>query len=463
MQGAPAEATAQGAGLWLDIAVVVCCITLSAFFAAAETALTAASRARMHAIEKAGDKRAGIVTRLLEDRDRFIGAMLLGNNVTNIGASALITSVLLALAGERGVLYATAIMTVVILVFAEVLPKTIAINYPDQASLVLARMVALMVALFGPVLAAVEVLVRAILRLFGVDLDENRSILTGVEELKSAVDLLHQEGGVERSDRDMVGGLLDLHELAVQDVMVHRTKMQSINAALPPSEVLREVLASPHTRLPLWRGEPDEIIGVLHAKEVLRALSESGGDGSGLDIASIAFEAWFVPATTSLQDQLQEFLRRKQHFALVVDEYGEVEGLVTLEDILEEIVGDIRDEHDLAVQGLRLNADGSVTVDGSVPIRDLNRVMNWELPDEEANTIAGLVIHEAQTIPDVGQMFSFHGFRFEVLRKVRNLLTLMRVTPDDGHDGAGSSPARPGATRPVPAVNRRRPSPPAQI
>ncbi len=452
MHGAPAEVAAQGADLWLDLAIVVFCITLSAFFAAAETALTAASRARMHAIEKGGDRRAGIVTRLLEDRERFIGAMLLGNNVANITASALITSVLLAFVGERGVLYATVLMTVVILVFAEVLPKTVAINFPDRASLFLARMVAAMVAVFGPVLSAVEILVRGILRVFGVNLDENRSMLSGVEELKNAVDLLHQDGNVERSDRDMVGGLLDLHELEVQDVMVHRTKMQSINAALPPAEVLREVLASPHTRLPLWRGEPDEIVGVLHAKEVLRALSEHmsehGGDGSGLDIGAIAFEPWFVPATTSLQDQLQEFLRRKQHFALVVDEYGEVEGLVTLEDILEEIVGDIRDEHDLAVQGLRLNADGSVTVDGSVPIRDLNRVMNWELPDEEANTIAGLVIHEARTIPDVGQVFTFHGFRFEVLRKVRNLLTLMRVVPDAG---PGAPPAKPPAIKPAPA------------
>ena len=466
MHGAPAEVAAQGAAagavrgadLWLDIAVVVFCITLSAFFAAAETALTAASRARMHAIEKGGDRRAGIVTRLLEDRERFIGAMLLGNNVANITASALITSVLLALVGERGVLYATVLMTVVILVFAEVLPKTVAINFPDRASLFLARMVAAMVAVFGPVLNAVEILVRGILRVFGVDLDENRSMLSGVEELKSAVDLLHQEGNVERSDRDMVGGLLDLHELEVQDVMVHRTKMQSINAALPPAEVLREVLASPHTRLPLWRGEPDEIVGVLHAKEVLRALSEHlsehGGDASSIDIAAIAFEPWFVPATTSLQDQLQEFLRRKQHFALVVDEYGEVEGLVTLEDILEEIVGDIRDEHDLAVQGLRLNADGSVTVDGSVPIRDLNRVMNWELPDGEANTIAGLVIHEAQTIPDVGQVFSFHGFRFEVLRKVRNLLTLMRVVPDAGD--AGAQPTKPAPPRPAALPAKRR-------
>ena len=452
MAGAPAEVAAQGVDLWLDIAVVVFCITLSAFFAAAETALTAASRARMHAIEKGGDPRAVIVTRLLDNRERFIGAMLLGNNISNIGASALITSVLLALAGERGVLYATVLMTVIILVFAEVLPKTIAINYPDQASLFLARMVSIAVAIFGPVLAGVEIVVQTILRIFGVTLGDSRSMLSGVEELKSAVDLLHQEGGVERSDRDMVGGLLDLHDLEVQDVMVHRTKMQSINGDLPPAEVLREVLASPHTRLPIWRGEPDEIVGVLHAKDVLRALSESGGDGSRLDIGAIAVEPWFVPATTSLQDQLQEFLRRKQHFALVVDEYGEVMGLVTLEDILEEIVGDIRDEHDLAVQGLRLNPDGSVTVDGSVPIRDLNRVLNWELPDEQANTIAGLVIHEAQTIPDVGQVFAFHGFRFEVLRKVRNLLTLMRVSPVGTDEGAvprpAASPALAGKRKP---------------
>ena len=461
MHGAPAEVAATGADLWLDLAIVLACITLSAFFAAAETALTAASRARMHTIEKGGDKRAGMVTRLLEDRERFIGAMLLGNNVANIGASALITSVLLALVGEKGVIYATITMTVIILVFAEVLPKTIAINYPDKASLFLARMVSVMVAVFGPVLAAVEILVRAILRLFGVNLDDSRSMLSGVEELKSAVDLLHHEGTVERSDRDMVGGLLDLHELAVEDVMVHRTKMQSINAALPPAEVLREVLASPTRACRSGAGEPDEIIGVLHAKDVLRALSESGGDGSQLDVAAIAFEPWFVPATTSLQDQLQEFLRRKQHFALVVDEYGEVEGLVTLEDILEEIVGDIRDEHDLAVQGLRLNTDGSVTVDGSVPIRDLNRVMNWELPDEEANTIAGLVIHEAQTIPDVGQVFTFHGFRFEVQRKVRNLLTLIRVVPMNG-DEAGATGVRPVPAKPVAPQNRRRPAPPTQ-
>ena len=285
------------------------------------------------------------------------------------------------------------------------------------------------VAVFGPVLIAVEGLVRTVLRVFGVRLGQNRSILSGHEELKSAVDLLHREGGVERSDRDMFGGLLDLRDLEVSDVMVHRTKMRAINAELPPEDLVREVIASPYTRLPLWRGQADNIVGVLHAKDLLRALERAGGDPKALKVDDVALDAWFVPSTTSLQDQLQAFLKRKTHFALVVDEYGEVMGLVTLEDILEEIVGDIKDEHDVTAPGVRVLGDGAVTVEGSVPIRDLNRVMDWALPDEEATTIAGLVIHEARAIPDTGQVFTFHGFRFEVLRKTRNRITALRVSP----------------------------------
>ena len=240
---------------------------------------------------------------------------------------------------------------------------------------------------------------------------------------------MHLEGGVQRIEHEMFGGIIELHDLVVEDVMVHRTKMVAIDVDLPPSEFVHQVVASPYTRVPIWRGEPDNIIGVLHAKDLLRGIEESGGEIAHLKIEALAFEAWFVPNTTSLHDQLQAFLKRKLHFALVVDEYGAVMGLVTLEDILEEIVGDISDEHDLAAQGVRPNADGSVTVDGSVPIRDLNRVMDWDLPDEEATTIAGLVIHEARAIPETGQVFTFYNFRFEVLRKTRNRLTSIRVTP----------------------------------
>ena len=417
-------------GFWLEIGIVLVCVVLSACFSGAETALTATSRARIHAMEKiAGPKRVAIVNRLLESRARLIGAMLLGNNVANIGSSALMTSVLVSIFGDKGVLYATAIMTALLLVFAEVMPKTIAINHPERVSFFFAVPASVFVAVFGPVLKGVEGIVQAILRLFGVSFDERRSMLSGTEELKSTVDLLHREGNVERIDRDMVGGLLDLGDLTVEDVMVHRTKMRTINVDLPPTEVVRQALASPHTRLPLWKGEAENIIGVLHAKELLRALNEAHGDATRLGIADLAFEPWFVPSSTTLRNQLQAFRKRKLHFALVVDEYGEVMGLVTLEDILEEIVGDIIDEHDIAVQGVRVQPDGSVILDGSVPIRDLNRVMNWTLPDDEATTIAGLVIHEAQAIPDMGQIFTFHGFRFEILRKTRNLLSQLRVSP----------------------------------
>jgi len=285
------------------------------------------------------------------------------------------------------------------------------------------------VTVFTPVVAAVEAVVRFVLRLGGLSLTEGDPGVSGHEELMGAVDILHLEGEVERAERDMFGGLLELAEVPVSDVMVHRTKMRLIDADLPPDEVVREAIESPYTRLPLWRGDPDNIIGILHAKDLLRALVACGGDAGRLKVADIALDPWFVPESTTLRDQLQAFLRRKTHSALVVDEYGVVQGLVTLEDIIEEIVGDIRDEHDEAVLGVRKQRDGSVMVEGLVTIRDLNRAMGWSLPDEEAATVAGLVIHEARAIPEPRQTFSFHGFRFEVLRKQRNRLATLRVTP----------------------------------
>ena len=327
--------------IWPAIAIVVVCILLSAFFAGSETALTAASRARMHALEKSGDARAATVNRLLGSRDRLIGAMLLGNTLGNIGSSAVATSILVALAGDRGAIYATALMTILLLIFAEVLPKTLAITYPDRVSLVVSRFVAFFVAIFGPLLVAVELIVRGVLRLVGAPVGAQQSVLSGYAELKSTVDLLHREGGVARSERDMFGGLLDLQALTVSDVMIHRTRMVAINADLPPLELVRAVLSSPYTRLPLWRDKPENIVGMLHAKDLLRAFDANAGDATKLRIDSIATPAWFVPDSTTLLTQLQAFRRRKTHIALVVDEYGEVMGLVTLEDILEEIVGDI--------------------------------------------------------------------------------------------------------------------------
>lgn len=425
------EAGGPQVDIWTAILIVAFCIFLSAFFSGSETALTAASHARMHTLEKEGDKRAAAVMRLLRQRNRMIAALLLGSTLGNIGSSAFTTSVLVVIAGDNGAVYATILMTALLLVFAEVLPKTFAINHPDTFSLRVAKFIEPFVSIFGPLLAAVEFIVRSVLRLVGVELSHDRTMLSPYEELKGAVDILHEEGNVERAARDMFGGVLDLQVLHVSDVIIHRTKMRTIDADLSPVQIVREVLSSPFTRMPLWRTQSDNFVGVLHSKDLLRALDAAGGEAEKINIDEVMSEPWFVPEATTLEDQLEAFLKRKTHFALVVDEFGEVMGLVTLEDILEEIVGDIRDEHDLAVQGVRPQPDGSVLIDGAVPVRDLNRVMAWNLPDEEATTIAGLVIHEVGAIPEAGQVFTFHGFRFEVMRKIRNRVTALKVTPQD--------------------------------
>jgi len=414
---------------WLTVLAVGLCLLISGFYSASETALTASSRAAMARLEKQGNREAGIVNRLMATRERLLGAILFANNFTNIAASTLMTGLLLTFFGKTGEIYATLVMTVLIFVIAEVMPKTVAFNAPDRWALVVAEPVRNTVRLFAPLLRAVEWLVRIMLRGLGMPLGKIQSILSPREELRGAVDLMHRAGVVEKFDRDMMGGLLDLRDLTVSDVMVHRTKMVMLDAGEPPREIVEAVLASGVTRLPLWRGSPDNVIGVLHAKDFLRALHAAHGDPDKLDIPGLAKPAWFVPDTTPLYEQLKAFRSRKTPFALVVDEYGELEGLVTLEDIVEEIVGDISDEHDIAVPGVRILPDGSVNVDGAVPVRDLNRAMDWNIPDDEATTIAGVVIHEAQSIPDPGQSFTFHGFRFQVLRKNRNRITALRVAP----------------------------------
>jgi len=414
---------------WLSLVIVLFCLLLSAFFAGSETALTASSRASMTRLEKHGNRRAGVVNRLLEQRERLLGALLFGNNAVNIAASALATGVLLAWFGNAGVVYATVAMTVLVVVFSEILPKTAAFNAPDRIALAVARPLYWFVKLFGPVLMATEALVRWLLKLVGMTVGEDQQVLSAHEELRGAVDLFHREGEVEKLDRDMFGGVLDLRELIVSDVMIHRTNMITLKVDDPPADVVNAVIASPVTRIPLWRDNPENIVGVLHVRDLLRALHAVDGDAAKIDVAALMTPPWFVPEMRPVSEQLKAFRRRKTPFALVVDEYGEVEGLVTLEDILEEIVGDITDEHDVAMPGVRRQPDGSVTVEGAVPIRDLNRVMDWNLPDEEATTIAGLVIHEARSIPEVGQSFTFHGFRFRVLRRARNRITALRIQP----------------------------------
>ncbi|SSC67752.1 HlyC/CorC family transporter [Ciceribacter selenitireducens] len=419
---------------WTLILVIFALIAASAFFSGSETALTAASRARMHSLSNQGDKRAGLVSLLIERRDRLIGALLIGNNLVNILASSLTTSLFLGLFGDSGVAIATLVMTVVLVIFSEVLPKSWAISSPDRFALTVAPFVRVFVLVVGPLSSLVNFIVRGLLAIFGLSLSKEAPMLSAHEELRGAVDLLHREGSVVKADRDRLGGVLDLGELEVSDIMIHRTAMRGVNADDPPEAAVRAVLESPYTRMPLWRGSTDNIIGVVHAKDLLRALAEPNVESNNLEIVKIAQKPWFVPDTTNLKDQLAAFLRRKVHFAVVVDEYGEVQGIVTLEDIIEEIVGDISDEHDLEIQGVRQEADGSIVVDGTVPIRDLNRALDWNLPDEEATTIAGLVIHESKSIPEERQAFTFYGKRFIVMKREKNRITKLRIRPAEEAD-----------------------------
>ena len=405
-------------------------LAISAVFSAAETAMTGASRARMHQLERDGDRAASRVNKLLNDQETMIGSVLLGNNLINILASALATQVLTrTIPGALGVAVATGVMTVLVLVFAEVLPKTLAIVRSDDIARLLSAPTLVVVRVAGPIIYAIQWVIRKTFRLFGIKLSMEMDVLAAHEEIRGAVEYHHSEGLVETRDRWMLGGVLDLAQLDVSEVMVHRKAIAMIDADAAPRAVVTAALESPHTRLPLYRDEPENIIGVLHVKDLLQAIAEADGDMDALAIGQIMRDPWFVPETTSLKDQLAAFLKRKSHFALVVDEYGALEGLVTLEDILEEIVGEIEDEYDAEATALKPGPDGVVSVEGAMSIRELNRAMNWDLPDDEAVTVAGLLINEAQTIPEVGQTFAVCGHQFRVAGRRGNQITRLEIGP----------------------------------
>ncbi|MBC8338237.1 MAG: HlyC/CorC family transporter [Alphaproteobacteria bacterium] len=409
--------------------IIAFLLVLSAFFSGSETALTAASRPVMHQLERNGNQHAEIVNRLFDHKERLIGAILLGNNLVNIFASALATSLLLFTFGDAGVAYATIVMTLLILVFSEILPKTYAIKNANQMALAVAPTIRALVWFLTPFTTTINSVVRGLLKMFGVDYHAEDVFGSGAEELRGAIELHAGEDKSIKQERDMLRSIMELGEVQVGEIIIHRKNVSAINVDLAPDQLVAEVLESPYTRLPLWQDDPDNIVGVLHVKALLREIRNLGEDLSGLDVRALAADAWFIPEQTLLVDQLEAFRKRREHFALVVDEYGSLMGVVTLEDIIEEIVGDIDDEHDVSVSGVRPKPDGSYLVDGTVTIRDLNREFEWDLPDEEASTLAGLVLHESRRIPGIGQRFLFHGFRFEIVSRHHHQITRVRLTP----------------------------------
>lgn len=413
----------------LNALLLLLLIIGSGFFSSSETALTAASKGRMAQLETQGYRRAIVVNRLRARMEHVISTILLGNACVNSFIAIVSAQIFGRYFGEIGAIYAGIAATAVIFVVGEVLPKTFAINNADRSALTLAPIIEALVRISYPVTHFTQMICSGLLRLLGVKVINEPGAEERMEELRGAI-ALHTDADAETRDAgQMLHSILDLEDVPVSDIMVHRRNMTMLDADQPIEEIVSEALQSPHTRIPLYRGEPDNIIGVLHAKALLRAIQANQWKLDGLDIETLATKPWFIPDQTDLLTQMDAFRKRREHFAIVVDEYGALMGIVTLEDILEEIVGDIADEHDVKVEGVQPQADGSFTMEGTVTLRDLNREYGWRLPDEQASTIAGLVLHEAQQIPSEGQVFSFHGFRFEILERQRNQLKRIKVTP----------------------------------
>jgi len=415
-----------------DFIITLCaigiCLLVSAFFSASETAITAVSRARIYHLILEGNRRAQAVGNLRKQKERMLGGMMIGSNLFNILAASLATDLAIRKWGQHGVIYATFIMTMVVVLFAEMLPKIYAIQNSEAAALRLAPAITLSLKGLRPLTAALNFIVRNLLLLVGVDVTQSNSLSTSSDVIRGTIELHHHEGDVVKQDRDMLGSVLDLQNIDVGEIMVHRLSMETIDIDLPADQVIALAVGGSHSRIPLWQGESDNIVGILHVKSLIKQLRESGDTLSHEHIRRIMVKPWFVPETTPIKHQLHAFRAQRQHLALVVDEYGVLQGLVTLEDIIEVIVGRIDDEHGRQpVSEVTPAGQNAWVVKGSTTIRDLNRDLGWNLPDTEVSTIAGLVIHEAQLIPEIGERFEFHNIKFTILDRQGNQITQLKI------------------------------------
>ena len=424
----------------LTVTEIILLLAANGFFVAAEFAIVKVRGIRIEALAEQGGRAARMSLRILHNVEAYLSACQLGITMASLGlgwigepaVASLLTPLLHPLGFGDATVHTIAfivgflIFSSLHIVVGEQVPKTLAIRKAEPMTLWVAYPLHAFYLLCFPMNWALNKASRAILSMFGVAEVSHHDVFSG-EELRGLIDVSRQHGMVRKQERDMLGGILDLAELDVSEIMTHRKDISSINADLPPNEIFKQIIDSPFTRYPLWRGDPDSILGVVHAKDMLAHARNHPEALASLDVVSLATPPWFIPDTTGLLHQLLAFRQRHSHLAFVVDEYGALMGLVTLEDILEEIVGEITDETDVEAVGMEPQADGSVLVSGSVTVRDLNRRFDWQLPDDQAATVAGLLIYEAQKIPEVGQKFSFHSFRFEVLRRQHNQIILLRI------------------------------------
>ncbi len=398
-------------------------IVLSALFSCFETAITAASKAKIHRLASEGNKRAKILEILLEDREKVISTMLFGNNAVNILASAIATSLSIKLIGDAGLVVATILMTLIVLIFAEVFPKTYAVKNPDVIALAFAPTIKFLVKIFFPVTNLVHRLVN-----FFLNPTRKKSSAVELDEIRDAVMLKHKEGSIYKYDKDMIDGVLDLSDTEISEIMVHRKDIEVINMDLPMKEIIRLALDSSYTRIPLWKGNKENIVAILNVRKLLKALHFFKGDLNKFILKSITTEVWFVPSTNSLRAQLFLFRKRKRRMALVIDEYGSLLGMVTLEDILEEIVGEIKEKEDISDINIIKIKSGACKIAGKVLIRDINKKLDWNIAeDDDAYNLAAFVISRLGRIPDERENFVIESYYFEILKKKGNDLMLIKA------------------------------------
>jgi Mg2+/Co2+ transporter CorB len=414
--------------IFLFLIIILLCLVLSGFISAVETAFTAASKGKLQNLIRKGNRKAAQVEELRrKSMSDIIGALLASETLLEVSATAVATAALTSVFDEAGVMLSTVIMTILIMIYGEIIPKIYAYHYPEKIALKTVGFIKVFLKVFKPLLRLTNIIARFSLRLAGVRSKENDPN-ESVDELKGAIALHAHMGSKARNEKAMMESILDLADVSVDEIMTHRKNMVMIDTSTPLDKALEQVLSSPYTRHPVWLDNRENIVGILHTKDLLRALARHDGDMSDISLETACVKPWFIPESTSLLDQLNAFRERREHLACVVDEYGALLGIVTLEDILEEIVGQIDDEHDVTVPGVRREGPQTISVHGWVTLRDLNREFDWDLPDEEAATLAGLIIYETEQIPEIGQEFMIHGLKCKIIARKRNQITRIRIT-----------------------------------
>lgn len=400
----------------------------SAFFSGSETALMSSSKPKLHKMEKEGDTKAARVNKVTSDPEKLLSTILLGNNLVNIAASALTTGLFIRLFGESGIAVATIVMTLLVLIFSEIIPKTIASRNPETHSMWIAFPMTLLIFVLKPFTYLIQGTANMLLRFLGVKPSDSSNF--DEDDVRGAIGMGLEEGVLEKGEHRMLDSVMKLDEMTVQDVMVHRRDIEMLDASLDVEEVFRILATKPmHSRIPLWKGDKDNIIGLLLMKDFFKAYYNYKIRGKAYNIESVMKTNYFIPENVLLSDQLIEFQSYRTHLAIVVDEYGDIQGVVTLEDILEEIVGEIVDEHDVVKFTHNYEKDGSITVAGHFPVRDANREFGWNLPEnEDAVTLSGLIIDQLERMPELNEIFEFKGIEFKIIAEKNQSITKLCAT-----------------------------------